>query len=59
MKMNLLKPLLMMVFFLVLSLNLRAGNPDHISETIVNKLYKLLTLEKGTTPEWDRVRQLF
>ncbi len=36
-----------------------AASPTATAEGLVTELYRLVTFEAGTTPDWDRVRSLF
>lgn len=51
------------VFFMALFLTIALyadSKPDYSNaETVVSELYKLVTFGKGTTPDWDKVKDLF
>ena len=55
------KLLLSLFFAVILLFNLNSNAQTSIKqpEEIVDELYKLVTFEKGTVPDWDKVKELF
>ena len=49
----------MLFIFLVFNLSLSAQNQFDSPDEVVNQLYELATFKKGTTPDWNAVKNLF
>lgn len=63
-RMRILLPWVVPVFFLSIHLSAQEGtmsekDPFGTAEGLVTELYKSVTFEAGTTPDWDRVRSMF
>lgn len=55
------KLFLLIIGILCFNFSVLSQNENNLSdpETVVNKLYELVTFDKGEIPDWDKVRSLF